>query len=275
MKLGWKLPLERLSATSLATAIQCPEQFRQKYIVRDRDSDVMFGARFVGLVDHKVNEAIMRHLKTLLPEERTCAPDNMIEKIYKEQWDEAISRNGEPDWRGDDPLKMMESGIKMAKAYHRQVYVKPVALEQRFEISVPGVPVPISGYIDVIEENKIRERKTSAVKRTKPKPSWRFQGQIYQLAAGLPVQWDVITRQVTPQVFTAEAWPDLWLGPQDARTTQRMIYDTARRINDLYSSYGPDEYWPTTGVFGDWLCDYCVVGPKYEGTCPAWRMSTI
>lgn len=270
MRLGWKLPLERLSATSMALSIQCPEQFRQKYIVREKE-DVMFGARFIGIVDHKVNERLMSHLSSLLVEERTSPPSpDLIETIYKQVWNETIEREGEPDWRDEDPVKMQKSGIKMAYAYHSSVYVKPIALEQRFEVLVPGVPVPIMGYIDVLEADRVRERKTTGQKTTKPKPKWRFQGLIYQYATELPVQWDVVTRQVTPQVYLANDWPDLFMGMRPRSVTEQLIRDAARRLNDLYCQYGPDQTWPMTGMFGDWLCDYCPIGPKYGGSCPAW-----
>jgi hypothetical protein len=55
------------------------------------------------------------------------------------------------------------------------------------------------------------------------------------------------------------------------RVTEQLIRDAAKRVNDLYNHYGPDNVWPMEGIFGDWLCDYCVVGPKYEGTCPLWQ----
>jgi PD-(D/E)XK nuclease superfamily protein len=271
MRLGWKLPVERLSATSLALSIQCPEQFRQKYIVREKE-DVMFGARFMGIVDHKVNEELMRYTMKLLPEERTSAlAPGMIETTYRQVWNDTIDKEGEPDWRDDDPAKMIKTGVKMATAYHQAAYVKPIALEQRFDVKIPGVPVPVVGYIDVLERDRVRERKTTGVKTTKPKSKWRFQGFIYQYAAEVPVQWDVVTRQVTPQVFLADAWPDLWLPLQSRKVTEQMIRDAAYRINSLYAQYGADETWPMTGMLGDWLCDYCVIGPKYKGGCPAWQ----
>lgn len=264
MRLGWKLPLPSLSATSLGAAITCPELFRQRYIVRDRDSDVMFGSRFVGIVDHKVNELVCRARMS-----GNESPE-LLEETYKRVWNETVVELGEPDWRDDDPLKMMKTGIKMAETYHTQVNVQPVALEQKVEFKIQGVPVPIKGYVDVIERNLIRERKTTGAKTTKPKAKWRFQGLIYQYAVGLPVQWDVITRQVTPQVFTADVWPDLLLPMTNLKVAETLIRDAAKRVNDLYTQYGPTNPWPMEGLHTDWLCSYCVIGPKYEGTCLAW-----
>jgi hypothetical protein len=262
MNLGWKLPLERLSSSSLGLAIQCPEQFRQRYIVRPKDSDVMFGSRFIGIVEHRVNEEILRMKQIPL--------EPKIDVIYREAWNEAIDKHGEPDWRDDDPVKLQKTGVQMMQLYHNTVEVKPVAMEERFEVKVPGVPVPIVGYLDVIERDKIRELKTVKQKTVKPKPKWRFQGMIYQFATGLPIQWDVLTRQATPQLYLADFFPDLFMKVGDMKVTEQLIRDAARRVNDLYAQYGPDNHWPMEGIFGDWLCDYCVVGPKYERTCPLW-----
>lgn len=265
MRLGWNLPLERLSATSLSLLVQCPEQFRQKYIVKEA-KDIMNGPRFIGIVDHMVSQRMI--------EAKMLAIDPNVDMIYKNCWNEVIQREGEPDWREDDPSKMIDRGVKMAELYAREVLptINPIATEQRFEFTVPGVPAKIVGYIDIMEKYVIRERKTTAVKTTKPKSKWRFQGIIYQYATGLPVSWDVITRQATPQVFTAANHPDLFLDVMDLGVARQLITDAAIRMNDLYSRYGPDHPWPMEGmVSSDWLCDYCPIGPKYERSCLVWR----
>lgn len=271
MRVGWNLPLERLSATSLALLVQCPEQFRQKYIVKEV-KDVMNGPRFIGIVDHMVSQRLVEiKMNNEFWNEFT---DETIPFIYKNCWNEVIETQGEPDWREDDPAKMIDRGVKMAELYAREVLPKlqPVATEERFEFTVPGVPAKIVGFIDIIEKYGIRERKTTAVKTTKPKSKWRFQGIIYQYATGLPVSWDVVTRQATPQLFTAENHPDLFLDVMDLKVARQLITDAAIRMNDLYNRYGPDNVWPMEGmVSSDWLCDYCPIGPKYERSCLVWQ----
>lgn len=264
MRLGWKLPLEKLSSSSLGMSIQCPEQFRQKYILGTPDKN--FGPRFIGSVNHEMSRSMSLSRK-LQPE---IVPD--IELLYREAWNQTLERDGEPDWRDDDPTQMFDRGVQMSQMYWNNVSSKidPVAVEERIEFMVPGVPSLIVGYIDLIEQDKIREIKTTDKKMTKPKPKWRLQGLIYQYATGLPVQWDVVTRQATPQLFLGSDWPDLTLGLADRKVTEQLIRDAAFRVNTLYSLYGPDNPWPMEGVMHDWLCDYCPVGPKYLRSCPAW-----
>lgn len=257
----------------MGMAIQCPEQFRQRYIVKTEEKN--FGARFVGMVDHD-----MAHVLTLSKMEagQQEVSSETIEVLYRESWDRTLNEAGEPDWRDDDPNKMFKTGVKMAKLYWDEVInteeFEPLACEERIEYTIPGMPFTVIGYLDTRMKGLIRERKTTGQKTTKPKPKWRFQGLLYQYQLGLPVQWDVVTRQVTPQLYLAKDWPDLYLPVQRPGFIEQMIVDTARRMDDLYQRYGADEPWPTTGIFGDWLCDYCPIGPRYGGTCPAWNSGT-
>lgn len=270
MRLGWKLPLERLSATSLGTFIQCPEQFRQKYLLKTEEKN--FGARFMGSVDHDMSR---RMAQEKLDKPLTHFSDS-VERMYAESWDTVLAESGEPDWRDDDPTKMFKTGVKMSQLYWDEVVskpdYKPVAVETRVEFTIKGMPSKVVGYVDTMMTDRIRERKTTAVKVTKPKPKWRFQALIYQYATGMPVQWDIVTRQVTPKLYLAsEEFPDLYLPLKTPGSTEKLILDTARYMNDLFSRYGSDTPWPTTGIFGDWLCDYCPIGPRYGDSCPIWN----
>jgi hypothetical protein len=263
MRLGWHLPLDHLSATSLSAAALCPEQFRQKYLCDTPEPN--FSGKFIGSVDHEM-AAYMAEVRM-----NGAQPDE-LEKLYATAWETVLLKDGEPDWRDDDPTKMFKTGVRMAKLYWDQVLsrVEPVAAEQRIEFKIPEVPALIVGYVDLFERDRIRERKTKDRKVTTPEPKWRFQGLIYQYATGLPIQWDVVTRQVTPQLYTADVWPELFMPVRDPSIVRGMIVDVAQRMNDLYTRYGPDRPWPTTGVFHPWLCQYCSVGPRYQGTCTAW-----
>lgn len=261
---GQALPIERLSATSLATFASCPEQWRRKYLLKQPEKS--FGARFIGSVDHQANARLM--------DAKMHGQELDIEAIYRETWNAVLEKDGEPDWKDDDPVTMFERGVRMAKLYQETVDVKPVAIESRFDVTVPGVAVPIVGYIDVCEADKIRERKTTDKMMRKPKAKWRFQGLVYQYAAGLPVQWDIVTRQVTCKIYTADEFPGLYLPFTDVTKTKETIAALWWQMNDLHARYGVTSPWPATGIFGDWSCDYCAAGPKYRGDCIQWASTT-
>jgi len=147
--------------------------------------------------------------------------------------------------------------------------IEPVAVEQRVEVKLAAMP-PIVGYVDVIEEGKIRERKTTNKKVTKPTSKWRFQGRVYQFILGLPVEWDVLTRQAEPQLYTAQEFPELRMDFTDRSNTERLIRDIYLQMQDLWMRRGDIEAWPQTGFFDPWLCQFCSIGPKYGATCGAW-----
>lgn len=266
---GWQIPKSQLSASSLALAIQCPEQFRIKHILKVPEKT--FSDRFLGRVDHDSWAAFFAWKKDL------GKPMDLatLKSTYVTQWERHLANEEEPVvWKeGENPEKFQETGLKMIDAYYPLAEkIEPLGVEQRFEGRIPEVPVPIIGYVDLEEKFSIIERKTAKQKVSKPKPTWRMQGRIYSLFVGKPVDWHVVTKQVTPKVYTPEEEPALRMEPWQKDQTVRMIQQTAHRLNDLYARYGPDTPWPTDGIFRDWLCDFCSFGPiRGNRSCIAWR----
>lgn len=266
-------PIEKLSPTSLALFAGCPEQFRQRYLLKR--PDVSFGDRFMGSVNHETISYLLnikREAPTTLDALATEEMRAFAREVYRDAWEAKLEEQGEPDWRFDDPVEMYGRGIMMALTYIEQAMpsINPVAIEQEITIKIPGIPL-VRGYVDVIEADKIRERKTTRAKETKPKSKWRFQARVYQFITGLPVEWDVLTRQVEPKLYTAEEYPELRLGMVSRKNTETMIHDLYWRMNDLWQRRGPAVTWPLDGFHDPWLCSYCPIGPKYGATCGSWN----
>jgi len=85
--------------------------------------------------------------------------------------------------------------------------VQPIQVETRFEVDIPGVAVPVIGYIDVNEALRAIERKTARAKTVVVKPGWRLQGLVYQYAKRQPVDYHVSVKTKTPAVYTADTEP--------------------------------------------------------------------
>lgn len=266
MKLSWGLPIEHLSATSLALAINCPEAYRRRYILHEHDR--YSGDQFLGSVDHAAHEANLRQKITSGED----LPLDEIKKAYIDSWTERIDEEGEPNWNGADPGDMYERGLKAVELYHRVVSptIQPIGVEERFDFRLPDIPYPIIGFLDVITKDRVIDRKTSKNKLSKPKPAWRFQAKIYSYATEMPVEIQVVTKQVTPQVVTAQDAPELLMRAPQRQGTEQLILATVRMLNDAYVRYGPDEPWPTNGQLHTFLCNWCRYGPEHEGSCPAW-----
>lgn len=258
---GFYLPVERLSATSLAEAITCPEQFRMKRVARMPERNNI--QKLMGTAFH---EAVADSYRWRL-EKGELLPKSATEDRFRGAWDEAIEKEGEPEWK-EHPDKLMETGFKMLSAYRSVMKATEVTqAEEWFEITVPGIPVPVVGVIDLPLKDRIREVKTSAKKMSKPKPTWRLQARIYQLAIAKPVEHQVVTKQVTPQVCTADTEPGLMTPIQNKDATVLLLQQAVALVNDLYARYGADQPWPANGIFHDWLCNYCSFRPN----CFAWK----
>jgi len=261
-----RLPLEFLSATSLMKAVACPEAWRRRYILHEKEG---FGVdRFVGSVDHATIAGFMEDKKNTGLD---WTPEQLF-GAYDYCWGDELEKSeqgGEPPSFGiQDPEKLKEQGKLMVHTYVKEAgkQVKPVAVENRFEERIPGVPIPVLGYIDLEESDRIIERKTSKTKVSKPRPGWLFQGRIYQLCQRKPVEWHVTTRQVTPQVLTGITLPI-----ENPDVTVSMIQQIYFVLNDYYRRYGSTSPWPTTGLFHEWLCSKCGFGPNMQASCVAWR----
>jgi len=258
---GFSLPVEYLSASSLSKAASCPEAWRRRYLMKQRDA--VYPEMFLGSVTHSVAEENM--LQKLGTGEDLDL--GWLQARYQVMWNEELEKR-EPEWNEVDPDVLFSTGWKMVRAYHELCAPKisPVRVEERFEEAVPGVDVPIVGYMDVVTRDRIIETKTTKRKTTKATPTWRFQARVYQLVADLPTEWQIVTSQTEPQVFTGETEPGLFLDKGDPDVIVVLIQQIAQRLNDMYERYGPDDPWPTEGLFHPWLCSRC----GYRDSCPAW-----
>jgi hypothetical protein len=266
-------PLEHLSPTSLSLYASCPESWRQRYLLERED--VQFGDRFMGSVNHRTIEAVLLDKREGAVDFNGAGetPTEYVRTIYRDAWQRKLDEEGEPDWRDVDPTEQYAIGLLMALLYVEKAVpqINPVAIEEHIEVKLPRVP-RIVGRVDVIESTLMRERKTTNQKVTKPKTTWRFQARVYQLITGMPLQWDVLTRQVTPQLFMADEYPDLRMENVSRVNTEILIRDLFWSMNDNFQRRGRFMPWPMEGFYEPWFCNYgCPIGPKAGNTCGAWH----
>jgi hypothetical protein len=264
---GFTLPVDRLSATSIATFMVCPEQFRLERVKRMKSRRGLEG--FIGSVHHGAVER-------LIGDKMKTGVDPLggeITAAYERSWAESLF-DEEPEWK-DPPDRVAANGLKMLGAFVDEAYpsIQALTTEEWVEETIPGVPVPIVGKIDVCEENRTLELKTTGQKTATPKAKWVAQARIYQLFTDLPVDFLITTRQVTPKVYQPSNAPGLHLPVGDHDVTARTVLLAVEQINDLYARYGPDETWPLHGLMHQYQCRYCLAGPlNPDPICPAWRV---
>lgn len=263
-----QIPVRHLSATAINQLLTCPEQFRIrriKKIPESRGPD-----KFIGGVDHLTLEHTLRYKMSNNYEDM---PLEWIPSQYALAWEKSVTDEGEPEWYDSDIEEEYTRGEQMAVLYHDQITptVRPIAVEERLEDKISGVPIPVIGYADVIESSRIIEKKTSKAKVSKPKPQWLLQGRIYQLGFDdKPIEWHLTTKSKTPGIFTPHNEEGLRLEASDRDGTAFIIRQAWGLLTDLWRRYGAEKPWPVTGYSHPFACGLCVAGPKYSARCRAW-----
>lgn len=268
----WVLPLDHLSASSLSMLQACPRQWQQRYILGKIETP---GAAVVlGTANHKAH-GFNWNCKVVSGND---LPTNVIVDYYHDDaWPKTLEERGgagEVKWDAD-PEDARMVGERMVVAYHEAVSprLEPVAVEKQITVRIPDVPVPLDGYIDLVQADgrPMVDLKTAKQKESKIKPEWKLQGLVYQLAEQKPIDWHVVTKQKTTAIYTPLEEPGL---SQPVNAFQlaagvKLIQDLARLANYYYVTYGPDESWPQLGVAHKWRCDWC----GYRKDCPIWRIA--
>jgi hypothetical protein len=253
---------EHLSASSLKTYMRCRESWRRKYICKEREASAHYfvwgGAHNFALVETNYAQKITTGVDLPLKD--------VQEAFVAGVEQETAQADGEVDWREWTPGKIKDSGVKLVSAYHTKVSptVQPLAVEEKFTVEVPGVPVPLIGYIDVREKSKIDDLKTA--KTRKVTGGDLFQSAVYQLAHPLPVDLHIATKTVTPAVYTSADDESFGLRFGGTSLVEAKVRNLAVDIVATLERYGPDQPWPGAYTAGDNPCDRC----SFQSSCAWW-----
>jgi hypothetical protein len=268
---GWPLPLPHVSASSLGTYLRCPEQYRQRYLLGRKEPPnvkLLWGRADHRALEHNWQQKIDSH---------EDLPVKEVEEAFAVSLDEAVDESGgesEVQWDETKPGDVKDAGVRLVRCYHEQVSpsVQPVQVERKFELLLPGMGVPIVGYIDLETVGPIVERKTAARKFTTVPGRYALQAGIYQLAARRSIDFHVSTKTKLPAVYTPGTDPGLSLPVSDARLrmVEERVRRTVRSLASTYQTFGPDDPWPDA-IADDSSCMWCGFGPKKANICPHWN----
>lgn len=262
----WPLPVDHLSATQIAMYQRCRESYRRRYVLGEKERP---GAALIwGNADHYAHE---QNFAQKIDSHEDISVDE-VQLAFAEGFDRAVERSGgeaEVEWGSDKPGQLKDDGTRLVAAYHTIVSpkVQPTAVEQRFELRMASVPVPVVGIIDVETVGPGIERKTAKRSETKVAPKWRLQGLIYQLARTKSIDYHVSVKTKTPAVLTPETHDGLTLPyiPNRVAAAERLIAHTAASILSDWTQFGPDEPWQGA-LSHDWACSYCA----WMKSCSWW-----
>ncbi len=281
-------PREYVSASSLKMAVKCPEQWRRRYVLGHKappNANMLWGG-----ADHK---AVAVSYQQKIESEKDLPVDEVKELFAAEvekKVDEAGGA-GEVEWSGRDyedktPLASVsfvkDRGTKLVGMYQEQVasVTFPLTVEQEFLVPLNGLP-PVKGFIDLTAQRMevlsgtdderpgprfVVERKTKGVNQP-PAPEDRFQARLYELASGLPVEFQVSVKSAQPRVVVHEPQP-----LSSTENTLRSLKRTVLELASYYTLYGEDQPWPDHGRLHPWGCGT----PQrpmcgFLSTCPFWH----
>lgn len=268
--------IRHFSASSLRQLKMCPEQYRQRQILGRKERPA---ERFVlGTAVHKA--VVFSHEQKITSHEDLPVPV-VVEYFHDEAWPKAVERDGgesEISWE-TKPDEARRDGERVASAYHKSVSprVQPLKVEQPFWYSIDGVPVPFYGFIDVEEEHNNVDLKTGKQVQRKPDGNWYFQGAIYTAYNGKPTHFHSLSRAKTPSIATPLEHPEMALNVVEAQRfhVETVLRDFAAQVEWYFHRFGPDNPWPTTGVYMDYkggpMCRYC----GFRKFCVAWEHERI
>lgn len=179
--------LTHLSYSSISSYLDCPEYWRRKYIAKEPTASspaLVFGSAFHGTLE----QAVLGKTPEIL-------------SIWGEEWEKALEKQ-EVFWGTDTPEEIFNDGVRMftnADLLAEVAKIKPgideqgPKIERKVELRVPGVPIPIIGYIDIILANGTpADFKTSSRSWSDDKAQDSLQSLFYLAAMNqmsIPVNW--------------------------------------------------------------------------------------
>ena len=149
-------PLRRLSPSSIRTYERCPYMYHLRYTERVRVPST--AAQLLGRAVHTVIEMFYKQKRDgriLDTEAAFDVLDDALDATLHELDDEGRAEVEE----------LRELGYDLVEYYVEEValHIRPHLIEERFDFSVPGVDVPIVGYVDLVDqEGTVIDHKTAA-----------------------------------------------------------------------------------------------------------------
>jgi hypothetical protein len=206
--------LSHLSYSSINTWQLCPRSWAYRYVERiqaKRSAALVFGSAF-----HTTLESYIRARCDGLTEEAVS--------IWSRVWQAEMKTAVDIDWDTDTPEQLSNDGVRMFGHKDTQMLLhnlqplieagEPV-IERKVELRVPGVPLPIIGYIDMVQSDHVPcDFKTAARAWTLDKLDGELQPLFYLAAlsqgnykpcTSYRFRHYVFVKTKTPQVQTLES----------------------------------------------------------------------
>lgn len=256
--------LNSLSASSISMLLTCPEKFRLSYLLQrwpKANAATTLGSAYHHALQRNFEQKVFTHADLSMAD---------VFAAYDEGWGKALDTE-DIWWRDDDPGKTKTLGAEMLRIYHSKLSptVQPIAVEEFFEQPIPGVPIPLIGRIDLMEQGRIIDRKTAKTGATKAQPEWRVQAFCYFAAyPHMDFGWHVQSKEGKLRTYGFDKYPGLLLAqtPGKARAARLLVLRAWEMLTDFYTRYGLDQPWPGVALAHPYACSNC----SHRSGCVWW-----
>ena len=254
------MDVKSLSPSALRLLQLCGEAYRRRYVEGERTSFGLPAA--IGNATHKAAE----HRLTSKRDELVLPSEEEIKDITSDAFEHQIER---PDFEwGEDSMTSTAAkhqALDLSTLHLNELapVIEPEIIEQRMEIEIPGYPLKLVGYADVIEvDGTVRDLKT---RKRSPKPEdatldigLAWYSMQYEVIHGTPAPMlalDVLVKKKKPELVSSLATPHEGHDP------------LLRRIERATAMIQAGAYMPAEP--GHWKCSekFC----DYYDDCPWGR----
>lgn len=259
--------LDHLSYSSISAYQMCPRSWFYRYVEKTpvkTSTALVFGSAFHDAIEDYVRQrAIGTHAEDKAPEKPLAA-------CWEQAWSAQIERNGADniDWGEDTPEALSNQGLAMLSAEEVIQTLNGLAplvdddihIEDRITLTVPGVPIPIIGYIDIITSDGVPgDFKTSSRKWYSDRADGEMQPVFYLAALNQAGYTRNPERRFRHYVFVKTKTPQMQV-IETTRTAGELLWllDMVRSVWDGIAA----EVYPMNPT--SWKCS-----PKW---CEYWGM---
>lgn len=247
-----------LSWTQISMLAKCGTQYEFRYIRGIKSPPgvaLALGKGVHGAVEHDLRNKM--EWGELLPDE---AVGDHARDATGRAWDEQppVLHDGDPDRGG-----AIDTAVSLAHLHHKAVAPKlePIAIERGFVLDLgPSFKFDLLGYVDVEEQNTIRDTKTSSKAPNKDAADVSDQLTLYHLDATVrghkskAVALDYLVKKGRPEAITLTSAR----GPLDHMRLLRRVEQAARVIQaGAFAPTARDSWACSEKWCGYWhMCDF-------------------
>jgi hypothetical protein len=240
------LPLEHLSASSISLFQRCPRQFQERYIRGERSPSS--SSLVIGSAVHLGLSRVLRGGDLGTP--------------FEDARDEHLANSGEIIWK-DKEAAAKKWTEKMLFEYWEKVgkYLDVKETEKEILLDIPGIDIPLLGYVDITTNRGIIDVKTTGYFSRKPElnPEWKLQMNIYQMEDPRDGEFHILTRSSTnPVVVPVSNTDPLYVNCPTLSSTLSFVGSIAKVMEYYYEEWGDEHDWPGNLVH-PWSAKYCMV----------------